>query len=436
MPRISAQGGGAGAAEEVVVMDGGGVAIRPRYPGAASGYATGRMPIDPDFWAGRRVLLTGHTGFKGAWLSLWLQALGARVVGLAPGPPTQPSLYELAGIAAGMEHERAVDVRDAEAVREALREVRPEVVLHLAAQPMVRRSLRDPALTYAVNVLGTVNVLEAVRLEPGDVRAVVVVTSDKCYENPSSGSTPAQGVPPAQPGLAAPRRFVEGDPLGGSDPYSSSKACAELVTASYRRSFFSPDGNGNSNSNGDGDGNGDPPEWAGPRIASARAGNVIGGGDWGEDRLIGDIVRAVGTGETVKLRNPDAVRPWQHVLNPLSGYLLLAQELCASPRAARVAQAWNFGPRDGDARTVGWIVARLAELWGGALRWELDSAENPPEASYLALDSGKAERELGWRAEWDLGEALERIVRWHEAERRGEDMRAASLAQIELFAGG
>ena len=215
------------------------------------------MPIDPDFWAGRRVLLTGHTGFKGAWLSLWLQALGARVSGLAPGPPTRPSLYELAGVAAGMELERDCDVRDAEALRGALREARPEVVLHLAAQPMVRRSLRDPALTYAVNVLGTVNVLEAVRLQAGDVRAVVVVTSDKCYENPGDRS----------------RRFVEGDPLGGSDPYSSSKACAELVTASYRRSFFSAED--------------------APRLASARAGNVIGGGDWGEDRLIGDIVRAV-----------------------------------------------------------------------------------------------------------------------------------------------
>jgi CDP-glucose 4,6-dehydratase len=357
------------------------------------------MPIDPDFWAGRRVLLTGHTGFKGAWLSLWLQALGARVSGLAPGPPTRPSLYELAGIAAGMELERDCDVRDAEALRGALREARPEVVLHLAAQPMVRRSLRDPALTYAVNVLGTVNVLEAVRLQAGDVRAVVVVTSDKCYENPGDRS----------------RRFVEGDPLGGSDPYSSSKACAELVTASYRRSFFSTED--------------------APRLASARAGNVIGGGDWGEDRLIGDIVRAVRARETVKVRNPDAVRPWQHVLNPLSGYLLLAQELCTSSPAAHAAQAWNFGPRDGDARTVGWIVERLEALWGGALRWELDGAENPPEASHLALDSSKAERELGWRAEWDLGEALQRIVQWHEAERGGEDMRGTSLAQIERFGG-
>jgi CDP-glucose 4,6-dehydratase len=351
------------------------------------------VPIDPDFWAGRRVLLTGHTGFKGAWLSLWLQALGARVSGLAPGPPTRPSLYELAGVGSRMQ-ERAVDVRDAEGVRAALREERPEVVMHLAAQPMVRRSLRDPAMTYAVNVIGTVNVLEAVRLEQGDVRAVVVVTSDKCYENPEDSS----------------RSFVEGDPLGGSDPYSSSKACAELVTAAYRRSFFSDED--------------------APRVASARAGNVIGGGDWGEDRLIGDIVRGVQAGEAVKVRNPEAIRPWQHVLNPLSGYLRLAEELWRSREAA---QAWNFGPREGDAHTVRWIVERLETLWEGAFEWELDGSENPPEAGHLALDSGEAERRLGWRAEWDLADALERIVEWHEAERRGEDMRRTSLEQIAAF---
>jgi CDP-glucose 4,6-dehydratase len=353
------------------------------------------------------VLLTGHTGFKGAWLSLWLQALGARVTGLAPGPPTQPSLYELADVGSRMK-ERAVDVRDVEGVRAALREERPEVVLHLAAQPLVRRSLRDPAMTYAVNVIGTVNVLEAVRLGAGEVRAVVVVTSDKCYENLLSGTPPAQ------------RRFVEEDPLGGSDPYSSSKACAELVTAAYRRSFFSAEDSSAGR--------------AGTqiKIASARAGNVIGGGDWGEDRLIGDIVRGVQTGETIKLRNPEAVRPWQHVLNPLSGYLRLAEELW---RSQTVAEAWNFGPREGDARTVRWIVERLAALWGGAFEWELDEGENPPEAGHLALDSGKAERRLGWRAEWDLAQALERIVEWHEAERRGDDMRRVSLEQIERFGG-
>jgi len=390
------------------------------------------VPIDPDFWAGRRVLLTGHTGFKGAWLSLWLQALGARVSGLAPGPPTRPSLYELARVGAGMEAQRAVDVRDAEGVLEALREERPEVVLHLAAQPMVRRSLRDPALTYAVNVLGTVNVLEAVRVEPGDVRAVVVVTSDKCYENPGDS-----------------RRFVEGDPLGGSDPYSSSKACAELVTAAYRRSFFAAASDFAADdatataataatavtaSTVSPPADADAGEETGTRVrvATARAGNVIGGGDWGEDRLIGDIVRAVRAGETVKVRNPEAVRPWQHVLNPLSGYLRLAEELWRSPRAA---QAWNFGPREGDARTVRWIVERLEALWQGAFAWEPDGGENPPEAGYLALDSGAAERGLGWLPEWDLAQALEQIVAWHEAERRGEDMREVSLAQIGRFAG-
>jgi CDP-glucose 4,6-dehydratase len=371
------------------------------------------VPIDADFWAGRRVLLTGHTGFKGAWLSLWLQSLGARVTGLAPGPPTRPSLYDLAEVGAGAQmHERAIDVRDADAVREAVREERPEVVLHLAAQPLVRRSLRDPAMTYAVNVIGTVNVLEAVRQVGDDVRAVVVVTSDKCYENPSSASPPS-------------RRFVEGDPLGGDDPYSSSKACAELVTAAYRRSFFSFEGSHPPAPGRAGAGNR-------PAIASARAGNVIGGGDWGEDRLIGDIVRAVQTGEPIKLRNPEAVRPWQHVLNPLSGYLRLAEELW---RSSAAAEAWNFGPREGDARTVRWIVERLQTLWGGAFEWELDAHENPPEAGHLALDSGKAERRLGWRAEWDLAQALERIVAWHEAERRGEDMRRVSLEQIERFVG-
>lgn len=388
------------------------------------------VPIDPDFWAGRRVLLTGHTGFKGAWLSLWLQALGARVTGLAPAPPTQPSLYELADVGARMT-ERGVDVRDLEGVRAALREERPEIVLHLAAQPMVRRSLRDPAMTYAVNVIGTVNVLEAVRLEAGEIRAVIVVTSDKCYENPR-GHTPGDRTsggqtPGGQTRGGQTRPFVEDDPLGGSDPYSSSKACAELVTAAYRRSFFAVE---------------DPlpplaadrpvPGRAGARIqiASARAGNVIGGGDWGEDRLIGDIVRGVQAGEPIKLRNPEAVRPWQHVLNPLSGYLRLAEELWRSPAAA---EPWNFGPRAGDARTVRWIAERLQALWGGAFEWELDEGENPPEAGHLALDSSKAERRLGWRPEWDLAEALERIVEWHEAERRGEDMRRVSLEQIERF---
>jgi CDP-glucose 4,6-dehydratase len=352
------------------------------------------VEINSQFWAHRRVLITGHTGFKGAWLSLWLQSLGAEVTGLAPSPPTQPSLYELARIAPGM-RECAVDVREAAAVREAVAQARPEVVLHLAAQPMVRRSLRDPALTYEVNVLGTVNVLEAVRRCGGDVGAVVVVTSDKCYENDGAA-----------------RAFVEGDPLGGADPYSSSKACAELITAAYRSSFFA--------------------SAEGPRVATARAGNVIGGGDWGEDRLLPDIVRAVERGERLLVRNPDAVRPWQHVLNPLGGYLRLAEELWHGVEAAR---AWNFGPRADDVRPVSWIVERLAALWGEELDWQIEDGRNPPEAAYLSLDSSAAEAELDWRAPWDLEQALRVLVAWHQAHRAGEDMRAFSLAQIESFAG-
>jgi CDP-glucose 4,6-dehydratase len=350
------------------------------------------VAIDPDFWTGRRVLITGHTGFKGAWLSLWLQALGADVAGLAPGPPTRPSLYEVARVGARM-RECAADVRDAEAVREGLRLSAPEIVLHLAAQPMVRRSLRDPAMTYEVNVIGTVNLLEAVRRAGAQVRAVVVVTSDKCYENPGVES----------------KRFVESDPLGGDDPYSSSKACAELVTAAYRRSFFA--------------------DRDSPRVASARAGNVIGGGDWGEDRLLPDAVRAVESGKPLQVRNPQAVRPWQHVLNPVGGYLQLAEALWRG----EAARAWNFGPPEQDVRTVSWIVERLGVLWDGALSWVPDAGPNPPEAGHLALDSGDAERLLGWRAGWRLQDALERLVEWHRAQRGGEDMRRVSLEQIARF---
>lgn len=353
------------------------------------------MAIDRDFWSGRRVLLSGHTGFKGAWLSLWLQALGARVTGLAPaGAPTRPSLYELAEVSTGMARELAVDVRDRKSVLDAVDAERPEVVLHLAAQPLVRRSLVDPVGTYEVNVMGTVNVLDAVRLAGEEVRAVVVVTSDKCYENV---------------GLARP--FAEEDPLGGSDPYSSSKGCAELVTTAYRRSFFSgPDA---------------------PRVASARAGNVIGGGDWGEDRLIPDAIRAVASGKPIVVRNPEAVRPWQHVLNPLGGYLLLAQQLWRSPEAAR---GWNFGPPADDARTVRTIVELLREQWGGeAFAWELDGAPSAPEAGRLALDSSAAEERLGWRAGWDLEQALGRIVQWHQAHLRGENMRRVTFDQITEF---
>jgi CDP-glucose 4,6-dehydratase len=352
----------------------------------------GPVELDLDFWKRRRVLVTGHTGFKGAWLSLWLQSLGAQVTGVSRGVPTSPSLYELTGVGAQM-RELTADVCDAAGVREAVLEARPEVVLHLAAQPMVRRSLRDPAGTYAVNVMGTVNVLEAVRQAGEGVLAVVVVTSDKCYENTGDRA----------------RRFVEEDPLGGSDPYSSSKACAELVTAAYRRSYFDREGT--------------------PGIASARAGNVLGGGDWGEDRLVPDTVRAVESSRSLQVRNPDAVRPWQHVLSPLSGYLRLAETLAQDPTRA-AARAWNFGPPADDERPVGWIIERLQALWQDELRWQRDERENPPEAGHLALDSSAAEELLGWRPAWRLEEALELVVEWHRAHRDGRDMRSVSLEQI------
>jgi CDP-glucose 4,6-dehydratase len=352
------------------------------------------VTIDRDFWLGRRVLVTGHTGFKGTWLSLWLQSLGAELTGLASGTPTTPSLYGQARVAEGM-RERSGDVREAAAVATALAESGAEIVLHLAAQPMVRRSLREPALTYEVNVMGTVTVLEAVRRAGGQVRAAIVVTSDKCYENP--------------PGWD--RAFAEGDPLGGGDPYSSSKAAAELVTAAYRRSFFAVEGMAN--------------------VATARAGNVIGGGDRGEDRLLPDAVRAVESGASLLVRNPTAVRPWQHVLNPLAGYLLLAQALCEGDSAAR---AWNFGPAAGDARPVGWIVERLAELWDGELRWRADEGPNPPEAGRLEIDSAAAEAQLGWHPAWELEEALGRTVEWHRRHREGADMREHTLAQIAAYA--
>ncbi len=372
--------------------------------------------IDNDFWRERRVLVTGHTGFKGAWLSLWLQSLGAEVVGVASGPPTAPSLYGLADVAANMADELACDVRDASAMRAAVGRARPEVVLHLAAQPVVRLSLREPALTFGVNVLGTVNVLEAVRLAGGPVRAVVVVTSDKCYANPAGYAEEVgadeDGGAGAGGGAGVAHRFVEGDPLGGRDPYSASKACAELVTAAYRDSFFAA---GNV-----------------VQVASARAGNVIGGGDFGEDRLVPDILKAYDDGRPVRVRNPEAIRPWQHVLNPLYGYLALAKALC-DEGGAGFARPFNFGPRPEDACTVLRIVRQLDGLLDGGLGYELDAGKNPPEALRLELDSSAAERELGWKPRWGLEEALAEVAAWHGAYRRGESMRATSLEQIAAF---
>jgi CDP-glucose 4,6-dehydratase len=353
--------------------------------------------VDPDFWRGRSVLVTGHTGFKGAWLSLWLQSLGAHVTGFADDVPTQPSLFDLARVGERLADVRG-DVRDPAAVLDAVAGHAPEVVIHMAAQAFVRRSFLDPRTTYETNVMGTVNVLEAVRATPS-VRVVVNVTSDKCYDNAAS---------------RAPRPFVEDDPKGGHDPYSNSKACAELVADAYLRSFFAPMAGG--------------PTPA--RLGSVRAGNVIGGGDWGEDRLIPDIMRGALDGAPIAVRNPAAVRPWQHVLNPLSGYLRLAQVLHVSPEQQG---GWNFGPALGDAQPVRAIADRLTELWPGDLDWELDDRTHPHEAHFLALDSTKAREQLGWQPTWNLDEALAGIVEWYTALRDGADMQAVTLAQITSF---
>lgn len=343
------------------------------------------------FWQGRRVLLTGHTGFKGSWLSLWLQAAGAEVVGYALAPATEPSLFELAGVGDGMTSVIG-DVRKPERLREVFGEHRPEVVLHLAAQAIVRASYEDPVATYATNVMGTVNVLEAVRSTPG-VRVVVVVTSDKCYDN-----------------LETRRGYVEGDALGGRDPYSSSKGCAELVTRAYRDSFLAE---------------------AEVAVASARAGNVVGGGDWGQDRLVPDIFRSLLAGEPLYVRNPTATRPWQHVLDPLAGYLALAEKLWLD--GPRFAEAWNFGPADEVPLPVGQMVERILATWGEKIEVEMDPGPHPHEHHLLWLDPGKAERDLGWKARLKLPETLDWIAEWYRAYRDGKDARAITEAQIARY---
>ena len=346
--------------------------------------------VDRAFWSGRRVFLTGHTGFKGSWLALWLESMGAHVTGYGRDAIRNPeSLYELARVEDGLETVSG-DVRDAAALDAAVRASGAEVVLHLAAQPIVRRSYRDPAETFAVNVTGTVNLLDAVRAS-GTARSVVIVTSDKCYEN-----------------AGLDRGYREDEPLGGADPYSASKACQEIVAHAYRRSFGVP-------------------------LATARAGNVIGGGDFAEDRLVPDAMRAAAEGSAVRVRNPDAVRPWQHVLCPLEGYLMLAERLHSGEG---FDDAWNFGPRDDDALPVGRIVDRLAELWPGGLNVEVSSdPDAPPEARTLRLDSTRARERLGWRPAWELDRALVEIVDWHAAHAAGADMRAKTIEQIGEYAG-
>jgi len=352
--------------------------------------------VDRTFWHGKKVFLTGHTGFKGSWLTLWLQALGARVTGFALTPDTTPNLFTLGRVGDGIESIIG-DIRDRALLLDAMRSASPDIVIHMAAQPLVRESYVHPVETYETNVMGTVHVLDAIRQVPG-VRSVVIVTTDKCYENREWEWG-----------------YRENEAMGGYDPYSSSKGCAELVTSAYRNSFFNPAAY----------------TTHGVAVASGRAGNVIGGGDWAADRLIPDIMRAISKGETVNIRNPHAIRPWQHVLEPLGGYLMLAEKL--HTEGPRFADAWNFGPNDSDAQPVQAIVQRLTSQWGDEARWALDGGEHPHEASFLKLDCSKARARLGWRPHWDLNRTLDAIVAWYKSATRGEDLRAVTLAQIDEY---
>ncbi|MFT5445822.1 MAG: CDP-glucose 4,6-dehydratase [Gammaproteobacteria bacterium] len=349
------------------------------------------MVIDSDFWRGREVLLTGHTGFKGSWLSLWMNALGARVTGLALAPPSEPNLYHAASVSSVVADVRG-DVRDLGCVSATISERRPEVIFHLAAQSLVRESYQNPVETYATNVMGVVNVLEAAR-RTDSVKVVVIVTSDKCYENSDADCG-----------------HRESDAMGGFDPYSSSKGCAELVTAAMRRSFFQQ------------------PNAA--VIASTRAGNVIGGGDWAADRLVPDLITAFHEKRAASIRNPAAVRPWQHVLEPLAGYLLLAQSLYAR---SELAGGWNFGPALSDAKPVGWVADRLVAHWGGDAGWGNDGREHPHEAQTLRLDCSKALTVLGWAPRLSLDDALRNTAEWYRAWLSGRDMREFSLQQIDDY---
>ncbi len=348
--------------------------------------------INPIFWRSKRVLVTGHTGFKGSWLSLWLQSLDANVIGLALAPTTNPALFYEARVSEGMTSILG-DICDYETVHRAMEKAQPEIVIHMAAQPLVRYSYQEPIKTYATNVMGTVNVLEAVR-QVGTARAVINVTTDKCYEN----NEWIWG-------------YRENEPMGGYDPYSSSKGCAELVTSAYRRSFYGS---------------------AGIALASARAGNVIGGGDWAQDRLIPDVLRAFEKKQSVFIRYPNAIRPWQHVLEPLSGYLRLAEQLYQNVND--YSGPWNFGPNDHDAKSVEWIVEQMIVNWGHGASWQKDTNKYPHEANYLKLDISKAKSQLAWSPKWSLQQALENIVYWHKCWINKEDIRKLCLAQISNYA--
>jgi CDP-glucose 4,6-dehydratase len=354
------------------------------------------MVMNREFWKGRKVFITGHTGFKGSWLSLWLQSLGAQVTGYALDPPTQPSLFDLADIGDHMTSVKG-DIRDSAHLKETISHNQPEIIIHMAAQSLVRQSYINPVETYETNIMGTVNILEAVRFEKS-VRVVVIVTSDKCYENREWSWG-----------------YRENEPMGGYDPYASSKGCAELITSAYRSSFF-------------------PTKQCGQHsvaIASVRAGNVIGGGDWADDRLIPDIMKSFLNNSSVLIRNPHAIRPWQHVLDPLCGYLCLIERLWKD--GVTFGEAWNFGPNIDEARTVSWIVDSMARLWGDGARWDIDAGTHPHEAHYLKLDSSKARNQLQWTPKIVLSDALNRIITWYKCFQQGDDMRRITQTEIERF---
>jgi CDP-glucose 4,6-dehydratase len=345
-----------------------------------------------NFWEGKKVFITGHTGFKGGWLTLWLSSLGAKVHGYALAPPTLTNLFTVANINSRLVSNTIADICDASTLEQCMMQAQPDIVIHMAAQPLVRQSYIDPVETYTTNVMGTVNLLEAVR-KTSSAKAVVNVTTDKCYEN-------REWVWP----------YREAEAMGGYDPYSSSKGCSELITAAYRRSFLAE---------------------AGVAVATARAGNVIGGGDWAVDRLLPDILRAIDEGRPVVIRNPRATRPWQHVLEPLSGYLQLAQKLFED--GIEYAEGWNFGPNSEDAKPVQWIVEELIHQWGESANWQLDNAAHPHEAHYLKLDCANAQSRLDWRPQWTLTQALQHIISWHKAHQCGVNMQEFSLEQIANF---
>lgn len=356
-----------------------------------------RAQADQSFWIDKRVFLTGHTGFKGGWMTLWLASMGAKVTGYSLAPITSPNFFDVARINEDLEQSYIADIRNLEFLKKAVTDARPDIIIHMAAQPLVRYSYLNPVDTYSTNVMGTVNLLESVRATKS-VRAVVVVTTDKCYENKGW----VWG-------------YRETDSMGGYDPYSNSKGCAELVTSAFTQSYFPIEQYDNHR----------------VAIATARAGNVIGGGDWSEDRLIPDAIRSFVAKATLMVRNPLATRPWQHVLEPLSGYLLLAQALYQ--KGTKYNGPWNFGPSDNDSRTVEEVIHLMVQNWGSDMRWEQDRSEQPHEAHSLRLDCSKAAQHLNWRPRWGLEQAVQKIEHWHRANVQHSDMHQISLSQIESY---